>query len=529
MTDVNRTIARAAALLALLVLLPALALADSFAVVRGGQLNLRAQASASSQSLGRYGTGTWVRVDSYAIGGWYAVTTMTGKSGYMDGRYLSFPAATNDYTVRYANGGYVNLRSGPSMDASVIMRVTSGSTAQVQAQYGDWYLISVSTQNGVVSGYMLASFLESATPTSVVTTRNGGKVNLRSGPSSSYASVGSLASGTRVSVLLKGNSWYYITGGGLTGFMSTSYLSGTGATVGSNTGSGGTVTSQTAYVNNPRTTQVLNLREYPSQTARSIGQYRNGTQVKVVSYGATWCEVYVGTKHGYMMTSYLSFSYVPPVSGGSGSSGGTGGNTGSTGGANLVAYVTNPRSTQVLNLREYPSQDARSLGQYRNGTRVNVVTYGANWCEVYVGDKHGYMMTAYLNFNYAPLAADGSTSGGSLAPSPTATPIPMITAFPTATPVPMITATPTATPIPQATANPGAQGYPQATPAAGTPVTLVESTGGLISVYNDQTMAQLKATVPDGTAATMLSYGERFCMVLMDGGVVYVFTQYVRY
>ena len=81
MTDVNRTIARATALLALLVLLPTLALADSFAVVRGGQLNLRAQASASSQSLGRYGTGTWVRVDSYAIGGWYAVTTMTGKSG----------------------------------------------------------------------------------------------------------------------------------------------------------------------------------------------------------------------------------------------------------------------------------------------------------------------------------------------------------------------------------------------------------------------------------------------------------------
>ena len=97
--------------------------------------------------------------------------------------------------------------------------------------------------------------------------------------------------------------------------MSTSYLSGTGSTVGSNTGSGATA-SQTAYVNNPKSTQVLNLRESPSQSARSIGQYRNGTQVKVVGYGATWCEVYVGTKHGYMMTRYLSFngSYLPPTS-----------------------------------------------------------------------------------------------------------------------------------------------------------------------------------------------------------------------
>ena len=78
--------------------------------------------------------------------------------------------------------------------------------------------------------------------------------------------------------------------------------------------SGGTVTTKTAYVNNPRSTQILHLRETPSQSARSIGQYYNGTQVKVVSYGATWCEVYVGTKHGYMMTRYLSFdgNYVRP-------------------------------------------------------------------------------------------------------------------------------------------------------------------------------------------------------------------------
>ncbi|MFR8976631.1 MAG: SH3 domain-containing protein [Christensenellales bacterium] len=48
-------------------------------------------------------------------------------------------------------------------------------------------------------------------------------------PSSSYGSIGSLKSGTRVTVLLK-NGWCQITGGGLTGFMATRYLSNMGTT-----------------------------------------------------------------------------------------------------------------------------------------------------------------------------------------------------------------------------------------------------------------------------------------------------------
>lgn len=298
-----------AALLLMLLLVPAMASAADFAVVRGGRLNLRANANSGSYSLGLYGTGSWVRVDGGAGNGWYAVTTMDGKRGYMAGNYLNFGASANSATVRYAVGGYVNLRSAPSMDAGVIMQVSSGMTVSVQGSYGSWQAVSVATGVGTVSGYMLSDFLELSTPAATVTTRNGGKVNVRSGPSSRYGSLGSLPSGTRVTVTLKGNGWYRITGGGLTGFMSTSYISGSGSTVGSNTGRpGSTTASQVAYVNNPRSTQVLNLRDRPSQSARSIGQYRNGTQVKVIAYGGTWCEVYVGTRHGYMMTRYLVFT-----------------------------------------------------------------------------------------------------------------------------------------------------------------------------------------------------------------------------
>ena len=296
----------------LLALLPALAAAAEFGVVKGGRLNLRQYANATSASLGKYATGTWVELIQLQSNGWWQVRTLDGKSGFMSGNYIERGASASDGTVKYANGGYVNLRSGPSLNYSVLMRVTSGSQVTILSDTNEWNYISVNNGYGVTNGYMHDSFISRAVTTATVTTRNGGKVNLRSGPSSSYPSIGTLPSGTKVTVLNKGNDWYKVSANGMVGYMSTGYLSGTGSTLGSNTGT--TTSSRVAYVNNPRSTQVLNLRESASQSARSIGQYRNGTQVKVVSYGSTWCEVYVGTKHGYMMTRYLSFdgNYVQP-------------------------------------------------------------------------------------------------------------------------------------------------------------------------------------------------------------------------
>lgn len=299
----------------LLVMLPVMALAADFAVVRGGRLNLREYASSTSRSLGKYNSGTWVTVQGQSVSGWVPVRTMDGKSGYMSGNYLTYAQSGNAGVVRYANGGYVNLRQGPSLNYPVVTRVTSGTSITILDDSYEWNYVSVNLYGTMYTGYMHDSLIDKSTTTASVVTKNGGKVNVRTGPGSNYGSVGSLRSGTRVTILLSGNGWAQITGGGLTGFMATGYLSNVSSgNSGSGSSSGSTVTTRTAYVSNPRSTQVLNLRETASQSARSLGQYYNGTQVKVVSYGATWCEVYVGTKHGYMMTRYLSFdgNYVQP-------------------------------------------------------------------------------------------------------------------------------------------------------------------------------------------------------------------------
>ncbi|MBP3523416.1 MAG: SH3 domain-containing protein [Clostridia bacterium] len=423
----RKNIARTAAVLLLLALMPALALADRFAVVKGGRLNLRQYPSTSSYSLGKYDTGSWVLAGSES-GGWCQVKTMDGKRGYMSAGYLDFGQYGGGATVRYANGGYVNLRSGPSTDAGIIMRVTSGSTFYMQGSYGGWRYGYVYSGGTPVYGYMSEAFLDTGTTTSVVTTRNGGKVNVRSGPGSSYASVGKLASGTQVTVLLKGNGWYMISANGLEGFMSTQYLSGTGSTIGSNTGT----TSLTAWVNNPISTQVLNLRETPSQSARSIGQYRNGTKVKVVKKGSTWCEVYVGTRHGYMMTRYLSFdgNYLPPSYPTTPSYPSYPSYPSEPSYPSYPSYPSVTPTPQVVYITPTPAQSVPSSpkagdtvtlavaagssgsminvyhdsaltqlkGSYAHGTQAMMLQYGTSTCMIYVGGGVAYVSTWNVNY-----------------------------------------------------------------------------------------------------------------------------------
>ncbi len=290
------------------------AFAEEYAIVTNGRLNLRRSASSSSPSLGQYRGGTWIRIIGAPTNGWYPVITPDGLNGYMYGTYLTFASTRHYGIVKYAQGGYVNLRSGPSLNYPIVTQVTSGTSVSILDDSYEWNFVSVMVYGNNYQGYMHDSLISRSSETAVVITRNGGKVNVRSGPSFSYGAIGSLSSGTTVNVILKGTDWYWISGGGITGFMSTSYLSGTGKSAG-NTVTTPTTSSQTAYVNNPRSTQVLNLRAAASQSSRSLGQYKNGTKVRVIYKGTTWSEVYVGTKHGYMMTRYLSFNgkYLPPT------------------------------------------------------------------------------------------------------------------------------------------------------------------------------------------------------------------------
>lgn len=203
----------------------------------------------------------------------------------------------------------------------------------------------------------------------------GGRLNLRETASLTGKVLGQYPTGTLVEITEAGDEWCKVTVNGKTGYMMTKYLSRESqsitATVKTNSGIG------------------LNLRESPSLSGALITSIKNGEKVTVLQKGETWSRVSAGGHEGFASTQYLNF--------GTASAGGSTGAVTAKPQTGKVAVVSNPRATQVLNLRREASLNAAVLGYYRNGVKVTVLQAGATWCKVQVEDgKIGYMMTQYL-------------------------------------------------------------------------------------------------------------------------------------
>lgn len=351
-------------------------------------LILRKEASPSGTVLGSYRNGTVVQV--LEKGTTWTKVSVGGIVGYMMTEYLKFDTTPSPTPPPTGGKAVVSnpppqtrliLRAGPSTSAASLGSFYNGTVVDV-LEYGPvWTRVLV---NGI-DGYMMTKYLTFGSDinppapgqvimVAVVAHPNPSEyLNLRAARSYNAAVLRRFYNGTIVNVYEYASDWCRVEVGGLNGYMATAYLSFSGGTT--PTPPIGPVGY--AVVKNPKSTQVLNLRAGMGTGTRSLGQYRNGVQVRVLSYGSVWTHVEVGGKVGYMMTKYLSFGSTPVPS-------------------TTIGVVKNPVSSQRLNLRAFKSTTSLSLGQYSNGTVVEIIEYDAVWCYVKIGSLKGYMMTKYL-------------------------------------------------------------------------------------------------------------------------------------
>ena len=286
---------------------------------------------------------------------------------------------------------------------------------------------------------------------------NTESLNVRTGPSTDYKWLGSVAKGEWVQVVGESGNWYQVVTveEGISGYMSKNFLK----TYAGNAVSG----SSKAVVSNPVSTHWLNLRVAPSYSAEVLEIFYNGTQCTILDRLDGWyyVSVYKNGQQllGYFRSEYLKLNTVADGeaytvntanrgwlnlrSGPSYESGvllqvpygetvsvalkgnsfwqvdykGTVGyvdsdflkkggsyNTGSN--VTVPSYntgnaVVKTGNTGKLNLRQQAYANAKILGQYANGTVVTVLQKGTVWSYVQVntdGEK-GYMMTKYLSMN----------------------------------------------------------------------------------------------------------------------------------
>lgn len=298
------------------------ACAEQTGVVFGGWLILRNSPSFSGRIKSSYPSGTVVTITG-KTGSWYAVKTPDGLTGYMFGDYLkvsgsggSSPAGTTVY-VTSANGLNVRLRSGPGTGYSIIATYAPGTAATVLSSGNQWCRIQI----GSYTGYMMTRFLTSnpVTPTAqpqpqpqpgteyevYVTSRNGKGVNLRSGPSKAYSSIGFYSVGTQAWMVTRGNTWSYIRVGSRYGYMMTEFLT---------TSHPGPVPPVVgaSYVVSANGRNV-NLRTLPSLGSQVIRSFPVGTRLNVIIRGHEWYFIQIDGYYGYMMRQFIYDSGTPPM------------------------------------------------------------------------------------------------------------------------------------------------------------------------------------------------------------------------
>lgn len=364
--------------LALLVLSVPVARAASgdFVVVSGtSYLNIRSGPGTEYARVGRVNSGGWVEILARYNSSWYHCRVVdSGLTGYMSASYLKGPSSTGGGTATVSNPGgsqFLNLRQYPSYDAPVLGIFYNGTVLNLISQSDGWCYVSVSGLNGYFRAEFL-SFPGGSSGQATVYSSNGGRVNLRTGPSLAYNAAWQVPSGTAVSVLLKGTRFWQISYGGNIGFMDSTFLR-TGTVPVPPPDGGGTGSANAAV----RSGASLNLREQPNLTSRALGQYTGGTRVQVRMQGTQWCLVTVPATgaRGYMMTRYLTLQSLPQIP---------------------TRMVRHPDSTYV-NLRSQPHQSGtRVITRVPHNSIVTVINGGTDWAYVQYNSQKGYMMTQFL-------------------------------------------------------------------------------------------------------------------------------------
>ena len=222
----------------------------------------------------------------------------------------------------------VNFRTGPSTSYSSITVISKGSSIEVLSTSGNW----VNAKYNGKTGYIYKDYVSNSTSTSETTqttkyVNTTAGLNVRTGPSTSYAKIVTLSYGQSVNVLSTSNGWSKINYNGSTGYVSSQYLQYTKPS-----SSSSSETSQTVkYVN---TTSGLNMRTGPATSYAKITTIAYGQSVNVLSTSNGWSKINYSGSTGYVSSQYLQST--KPSSSSSSNSGST---SVSSSASSVIAYA----------------------------------------------------------------------------------------------------------------------------------------------------------------------------------------------
>ncbi|EEL58844.1 SH3 domain-containing protein [Bacillus toyonensis] len=377
--------------------------------VNADVLHVRAGSSTSQDIISRVYNGQSLNV----IGeenGWFKINH-NGKTGFVSGEFVSKKGATNPNVSTTGGKNKVTadvlrVRTAPNTSSSVSGRVYEGQTLNVIGQENGWVKINHNGQTGYVSGQFVSGVSantgatndtnqQTVQPASGNYTVNVSSLRVRTGPSTSHPTVGSVKKGQVVQVTGEVQDWFKINYAGQTAYLSKDYVTKGGSNENVVQGNkednkqeqNNNVTVQTGgtYVVN---TTSLRVRTGPAAYHSVIGGVLNGTTLNVVGSENGWFKVNYQGKTGFVSGEFVKF-----VKGGTATPEQPKQPEKPNQGAIGDYYI----NASALNVRSGEGTNYRIIGALSQGQKVQVISENSGWSKINYSGKTGYIGTQFLS------------------------------------------------------------------------------------------------------------------------------------
>lgn len=343
--------------------------------ITADKLNIRKSTSTNSDSVGSYIKGdsveilekktvdgtTWGRTNK----GWISMkyvkqdgSTDTGSNTTSKDDTTTSSEVVSDGKTKVLGYGVVdlgslNVRSGPGTKYDKVGTVSEGSRYAYYQKSGNWVRIE---KGWVSTSYFYIEGTSADDATSGTVTSN---LNVRTGPSTSFKSTGSVKEGDKVEIQAQVNGWGYIKGG----WISMKYVK----------------QAEPTYTAGKYTvTTALNIRKEANADSDKVDSYQEGTTVTVTEVKDGW---------GKTDKGWVNMKYLKAVAAEGKDETGTN-TTYKTGSATVKVNTT-------LTIRKSASTEAEKVGSYKNGDKVTILKVDKEWGQT---DK-GWINLKYVEFD----------------------------------------------------------------------------------------------------------------------------------
>ena len=355
------------------------AYASNIGTVTASSLNVRSGPSTSYTVVTTVKKNDKVNI-LQSSNGWYKIETSSGKQGWVSSSYISASNSntnnsTNNNTqsnIAIVNTDGLNFRNGAGTSYSIIKVLNKGEKVEVISESNGWSKVKHDSR----LGYVASQYIDKATTNYTIKEVDTDGLNVRTGPSTSYATIGKLNKGTRVEVISESAGWSKINYNNKTAYVSSGYLKAVSTSTPDTKPEDTTQQYKEIKVVN---TDGLNVRKGPSTSYESIGKIDKGTSVEVISESDGWSKINYKNTTAYVATKYLDKKST---------------NTEDTTQQYKEIKVVN---TDGLNVRKGPSTSYESIGKIDKGTSVEVISESDGWSKINYKNTTAYVATRYLD------------------------------------------------------------------------------------------------------------------------------------